>query len=120
GLDYVSRLVGEEHVPARLSRDDGPVERRGETPVTTLALVPPAVLRQMRRGDAVMIHGSLPPAHVHPRPWYADRRLSALAGVESVRRWPRLSLPGGSRVAGSPRSARGLRSGSRPGRRPAP
>jgi len=90
GLDYVSRLVGEEHVPARLSRDDGPVERRGETPVTTVALVPAAVLRQMRRGDAVMIHGSLPPAHIQPRPWYSDRRLSALAGVERPRRWPTL------------------------------
>ncbi len=120
GLDYVSRLVGDEHVPARLSRDERPVGGRGETPVTTLALVPPAVLRQMRRGDAVMIHGSLPPAHIHPRPWYSDRRLSALAGLQRPGRWPRLSLPGGSRVAGSPRSPRGLRSGSRPGRRPAP
>ncbi len=75
GLDYVSRLLGDEYVPSRLSRtyrEDSDGDR-----VTSVPLVAPASLRQLRPGDALLVHGALPPAHVQIKPWYADRRLRA-------------------------------------------
>jgi type IV secretion system protein VirD4 len=72
GLDYVSRLVGEEHLPARLMGRAGPDDERAQ--VATVPVLPPAALRQMRPGDALLIHGTLPPAHVRRRPLVgADR-----------------------------------------------
>ncbi len=73
GLDYLSRLLGDEHVPSRLSRQPGgDPDRLG---ISDVPLVPPAALRQMRAGDALLVHGTLPPAHVRIRPWYRDRQL---------------------------------------------
>ena len=73
GLDYASRLLGEEHLPASLSGQAG--QDREGTSVATVPVVPAAALRQMRPGDALLIHGTLPPAHVRLRPWYRDRQL---------------------------------------------
>jgi type IV secretion system protein VirD4 len=73
GLNYLSRLLGQEHVPSRLSSQAG---SGGDRPsVTGVPLVPPAALRQMRPGDALLVHGTLPPAHVRIKPWYRSRRL---------------------------------------------
>jgi type IV secretion system protein VirD4 len=73
GLDYLSRLLGDEHVPSRLGNQ---LDSGGHPlPITTVPVVPPAALRQMQTGDALLVHGSLPPAHLHVRPWYRDRRL---------------------------------------------
>jgi type IV secretion system protein VirD4 len=74
GLDYVSRLLGHEHVPARLSGGTRTQPDR-ERNVATVPVVPPAALRRMHPGDALLIHGTLPPAHVRLRPWYRDRWL---------------------------------------------
>ena len=75
GLDYVSRLLGDEHLPARLSADVGAPDSGRQMSVATVPVVPPAALRRMHPGDALLIHGTLPPAHVRLRPWYRDRRL---------------------------------------------
>lgn len=76
GLEYVSRLLGDEHLPARLSEGIGSGhDGRREGSVATVPVVPPAALRRMHPGDALLIHGTLPPAHVRLRPWYRDRRL---------------------------------------------
>jgi type IV secretion system protein VirD4 len=120
GLDYVSRLVGDEHLRARLSDQRGEVSN-GE-PVATVPVAPPAVLRQIRRGDALLIHATLPPAHIRLRPWYRDRR---------SRRDPQHETPdsiilrvlaggGASRVAASLHFGSRLRSGSRSAYPPAP
>lgn len=74
GLDYLSRLLGEEHVPSRLSSQAGYPDGDRQS-VTDVPLVPPAALRQMRPGDALLVHGTLPPAHVRIKPWYRSRRL---------------------------------------------
>jgi type IV secretion system protein VirD4 len=74
GLEYLSRLLGEEHVPSRLSSQSGYVDGDRQS-VTGVPLVPPAALRQMRPGDALLVHGTLPPAHVRIKPWYRRRRL---------------------------------------------
>jgi type IV secretion system protein VirD4 len=73
GLDYVSRLLGEEHLPAQLSRTNAAGDERGA--IATVPLVPSAVLRQMKRGDALLLHGALPPAHLQARLWYRDKWL---------------------------------------------
>ncbi len=62
GLDYVSRLLGDEHVSAELTADRHGHESHGQ--VMSVPVVPSAALRLMRPGDALLIHGTLPPAHV--------------------------------------------------------
>ncbi len=65
GLDYVSRLLGDEHLPSQLAslRRD-----RDDPQVATVPVVPPAVIRRMRPGDSLLVHGTLPPAHIRQRP----------------------------------------------------
>ena len=46
---------------------------------TRVPLAPAHVLRQMRPGDALLLHGTLPPAHVRTRPFYRDRQLARRA-----------------------------------------
>lgn len=64
GLDYVSRLLGEEHLPAQLAGRDSP--EGGGVPVATVPVVPPAALRRMHPGDALLLHGTLAPGLVRP------------------------------------------------------
>ena len=53
-------------------------------------LVPPHMARQMRPGDALLVHGTLPPAHVRALPWWSERRLSRRARHRPA---PGLPLP---------------------------
>jgi type IV secretion system protein VirD4 len=82
GLDYVSGLAGEEHLPARLSRG-GRRSQWDDDPVTSLPVASPAVLRQMKRGEALLIHGNLAPAHVRPVKW-RRRRSARLDGTSRM------------------------------------
>jgi type IV secretion system protein VirD4 len=66
-IEYLSNLVGTEHVRSDL--DETAWNRAGErppprSPSTAVALLPPSVLRQMPVGDALLLHGELPPAWV--------------------------------------------------------
>ena len=78
-LRYVGQVLGETEVETR-SRS---AERlgRGSTQVATtnVAMAPVHVVRQMRPGDALLVHGTLPPAHVRTRPYYRDPRLAERA-----------------------------------------
>ena len=80
GLDYVSRLLGEEHLPSRLSSAPDRWPQGREQSVATVPVVPSAALRRMHPGDALLIHGTLPPAHVRLRPWYRVRQLRNRSG----------------------------------------
>jgi hypothetical protein len=40
---------------------------RSRTPSTAVPFLTPAILRQMRVGDALLIHGALPPAWIKSR-----------------------------------------------------
>ena len=52
-----------------------------------MPLAPADVLRQMRPGDALLIHGTLPPAQLRTRPYYAERDLaSRVEGPETASR----------------------------------
>jgi type IV secretion system protein VirD4 len=82
GLDTVARLLGQEQAATlQRSTDTGLGSRRGSVTQagTEVQLAPAHVVRQMRPGDAVLVHGTLPPIHVRTRPWYAERSLRARA-----------------------------------------
>lgn len=73
-LDYVSRLLGDEDVSHRsMSYDVGGGTRRSISESTHReALTPFHLLRQVRPGEAVLIHGTLPPAHLRARRWWEE------------------------------------------------
>ncbi len=73
-LDYVSRLLGDEDVSHRsVSYDVGGGTRRSVSESTHReALTPFHLLRQVRPGEAVLIHGTLPPAHLKARRWWEE------------------------------------------------
>jgi len=64
-VDFASRILGDEFVAALLDEDRGS-HRNGDRgrSVTPVRLGPPHMFRQMEPGTAVLIHGTLPPAHV--------------------------------------------------------
>jgi type IV secretion system protein VirD4 len=72
-LDYVSRLLGDEDVSHRSMSYDVGGGRRSVSESTHLeALTPFHLLRQVRPGEAVLIHGTLPPAHLRARRWWEE------------------------------------------------
>jgi type IV secretion system protein VirD4 len=79
-LDYASRLVGDEEVRQHaVSTDMARGGRSLNESTTRVRLLPSDILRQAPPGDALLIHGTLPPAHLHARPYYRDRRLARMA-----------------------------------------
>lgn len=78
-LDYVSRLLGDEEVARRsLSYDiaGGNGRRSVSESVQREALTPFHLLRQVRPGEAVLIHGTLPPAHLQGRRYWEEPDLT--------------------------------------------
>ncbi len=70
-VQYVSELVGDEHVRSDLDErgwnaqsNDSPA---GRSPATALPYLPASTLRQAAVGDALLVHGHLPPAWVRAR-----------------------------------------------------
>ena len=82
GLELAGRLVGEAHVPTRSVAADPSGRKSTSESSLELTLAPPHVLRQMLPGDALLVHGTLPPAHLRTRPYYRDRKLAARARGE--------------------------------------
>lgn len=81
-IRYISEVLGDAEVET--SSRSG-VERLGagstQLSTTRMALAPAHALRQMRPGDALLLHGTLPPAHVRTRPFYRDRVLAERASL---------------------------------------
>jgi type IV secretion system protein VirD4 len=70
--EYLSTLAGTEHVRGDLDnaawlRAAGDLGS-GRTPAAAVPLLTASVLRQMRVGDTLLIHGDLPPAWIKARP----------------------------------------------------
>ena len=85
-LDYVSRLLGDEEVQHRsLSYDiaGGSGRRSVSESVHREALTPFHLLRQVRPGEAVLIHGTLPPAHLQARQYWEEPDLAMLSHSDS-------------------------------------
>jgi type IV secretion system protein VirD4 len=79
-LDYAARLVGDEVVARNASHVDRRDGHHGLTVSSErTALIPAHVLRQIQPGHALLIHATLPPAHLTSRPYYRNRRLRARA-----------------------------------------
>jgi type IV secretion system protein VirD4 len=66
GLDYATRLLGHEYVPGVLDNRFGQYADNGyQRPAPAqVPLAPANVLRQMMPGEALLLHGTLPPAHI--------------------------------------------------------
>ena len=60
--EYVSALVGQEHVRADLHRSTQRSPPDARNVATAVPLFPADILRRMQVGDALLLHGSLPPA----------------------------------------------------------
>ena len=64
-IEYISALVGEEHVRSDLDErtgtggDQRPSDR---SPSTSVPFLSPSTLCRVRVGDALLVHGALPPA----------------------------------------------------------
>lgn len=74
-LEMFRKLIGEEEVAqASLSGATGGLA--GHTQVqhstTVTSMAPETIIRQMRVGDGVLIHGTLPPVHVRAIRWWED------------------------------------------------
>jgi len=64
---YIAELVGDEHVRSDLDEPTGQTtgERRpARSPSTSVPYLSPSMLRRVQVGDAVLVHGSLPPAWI--------------------------------------------------------
>lgn len=73
-LEYASRLLGDEEV-LQSAVTKGYQGAQSTTRSTTLrSLAPASVLRGIRPGEGVLVYGHLPPARLHLRPWFAERR----------------------------------------------
>lgn len=78
-LDYLSRVAGTEHVAQRgWSADTAGGRKTVSEHVQREDLLPAHVIRQMRRQEAVLLHGTLPPVHLRMVRWWEDRNLAAL------------------------------------------
>jgi type IV secretion system protein VirD4 len=76
-LEYVAKVVGEEEVESRdLSGEWSSLIRPNVMERTSrVGLIQPHCLRQMVPGDALLIHGTLPPAHIRVRRWFEESEL---------------------------------------------
>lgn len=83
-LEYVARVVGEEEVDSRdLSGEWSSLIRPNVMERTNrVGLVQPHCLRQMVPGDALLLHGTLPPAHIRARRWFDEAGLRAKAMMD--------------------------------------
>jgi type IV secretion system protein VirD4 len=82
-LEYVARVLGEEEVESRdLSGTWTSLVRPQVTDRSNrVGLVQPHSLRQMLPGDALLVHGTLPPAHIRARRWYEEDGLRERAAT---------------------------------------
>lgn len=73
-LEYAGSLLGDEELGQRSVTVDGQFLAGGHRSVnhsaTTARLVPADLLRRVAPGHALLVHGTLPPAHLQARPYY--------------------------------------------------
>jgi type IV secretion system protein VirD4 len=79
-LEYASRLIGDEEATLPSVTRDPKGGRSTTQSRGPRRLLPPEDLRCLRRGDGVLVYGTLPPARLHLRPWWADTRREVSGG----------------------------------------
>jgi type IV secretion system protein VirD4 len=83
---YIAQVLGDVEVETRSRSEAADWRSSLQLSTTREPLVPPHMARQMPPGDALLIHGTLPPAHVRTRPWWDDRRLTRRGSLDPGRR----------------------------------
>lgn len=79
-LRYITTILGDAEVETRSrTATHGPGHASSQWSTTRNPLAPAHALRQMQPGDALLLHGTLPPAHLRTRPFYRDPDLAARA-----------------------------------------
>ncbi len=74
-LQYAASLLGAEHVVTRQTTVDLSMGRQSVSEsATRTELMPMSLLRQVRDGEALLIHNTLPPAHLIGRYWFEQRQ----------------------------------------------
>jgi type IV secretion system protein VirD4 len=74
-LQYAASLLGAEHVVTRQTTVDVSMGRQSVSEsATRTELMPMSLLRQVRDGEALLIHNTLPPAHLIGRYWFEQRQ----------------------------------------------
>ena len=76
-LEYATRIAGTVHINQHGTSTDGTRRTVSEHPQRE-DLLPAHVIRQMRRTDAVLFHGTLPPVHLRLVRWWKTPALRAL------------------------------------------
>ena len=72
-LGYASELLGTEEVAETTRQTDSNGRSVTSSGVARLPLLPPDLLRRTKPGEALLIHGTLQPAHLRARPYYRQR-----------------------------------------------
>jgi len=82
-LNWLSKVAGTENVARRgWSADTGGGRRTISENLQREDLVGAHVVRQMYPGEAVLVHGTLPPVHLKSVRWWKNKELSALVQVD--------------------------------------
>jgi type IV secretion system protein VirD4 len=84
-LEYLSRLIGKaEYVRRSVSRGRRLLDENTTTATATEyhELAPVEMLRQLPKGDAVLLYGNKPPVRMRLRPWFDDPTLRASGAPE--------------------------------------
>ena len=87
---YLTRLLGPEYVTRTSTSNDVPTlcgGRNGRPAQhlpgrTRVEFAPPNTVRQMIPGEAVLLHGTLPPIHLEAVRWWAQKELAALVPLD--------------------------------------
>lgn len=83
-LDWLGKVAGTEHVARRSWSADTTGGRRTISENTQREdLVGPHVVRQMWPGEAVLLHGTLPPVHLRSVQWWKDPTLRKLVPTDA-------------------------------------
>jgi type IV secretion system protein VirD4 len=82
-LNWLGKVAGTEHVARRSWSAETTGGRRTVSESTQREdLVAPHVVRQMLPGEAVLIHGTLPPVHLRSVRWWEDKTLRAMVPTD--------------------------------------
>ncbi len=82
-LNWLGKVAGTEQVARRSWSADTSGGRRTISESTQREdLAPAHVVRQMVPGEAVLVHGTLPPIHLRSIRWWTDRTLRALVPTD--------------------------------------
>ncbi len=77
-LEYASRLIGEQDVTTPSVTRDTKGGRSTTSTTGPRRLLAPEELRCLRRGEAVLVYGTLPPTQLRLRPWWERPRTRGL------------------------------------------